>query len=159
MKRLTMLAALLGCLLTALPLWGKQAVADAEAIRNEATRGFEEILELWRDGRYDDLYGRTLISGKDTKEAFTRTMSSGRLKPSCCWERVQEVGVSVRTPVNVVIRAKLGLEGSEGMEYKTKSFKLAKEDGIWRIAQSELVSLAEGKKKKGKAARHGRRHH
>ncbi len=150
MKRLTLLVVALTCLLTALPLWGAREFADDEAIRSEAVAGFETILDLWRDGRFDELYDRTLISGKDTKESFTRRMASARLKPSCCWEKMQGVGVSVRSGSSVVIRAKLGLDAPGGIEYKTKPFKLSKEDGVWRIARSELLSLAEAGKKKGK---------
>jgi hypothetical protein len=153
MKRLTMLVIALTCLLTALPLWGRQEVADAEAVRSEAIRGFEEILNLWRDGKFDDLYHRTLISGKDTKESFVKRMASARLKPSCCWEKMQEVRVSVRTPTSVVVRAKLGLDAPGEMEYKTKSFKLSKEDDVWRISRSELLTLAEARKKSAKKSR------
>ncbi|HZV82286.1 MAG TPA: hypothetical protein VFF53_08970 [Geobacteraceae bacterium] len=159
MKRLTMLVMTLTCLLTALPLWGRQEVADAEIVRSEAVKGFEEILNLWRDGNFDELYNRTLISGKDTKESFTRKMSSAKLKPSCCWEKMQEVGVSVRTQTSVVLRAKLGLDAPGEMEYKTKSFKLSKEDGVWRIARSDILSLAEAKKKNGKKSHGGRTLH
>ncbi len=159
MKRLTMLVMTLACLLVALPLWGRQEVADAEAVRSEAVRGFEEILNLWRDGNFDELYNRTLISGKDTKESFAKRLSTARLKPSCCWEKMQEVGVSVRTPSSVVVRAKLGLDAPGEMEYKTKAFKLSKEDGVWRIARSDILALAEAKKKKGKRARSGRTSH
>jgi len=140
-------------LLTATFIWGGQQPADAEAVRSEAVKGFEEILDLWRDGRFDELYNRTLISGKDTKESFTRRMSSARLKPSCCWEKMQDVGVSVRSGSSVVIRARLGLDGPGDMEFKTKSFKLSKEDGIWRIARSEILALAEARKKGGKQRR------
>jgi len=150
MKRLTMLVVALTCLLAAIPLWGGREFAEAEAIRSEAVADFEKILDLWRDGRYDELYNRTLISGKDTKESFTNRMSAAKLKPSCCWEKMQEVGVSVRSESSVVVRAKLGLDSPGGMEYKTKSFKLSKEDGVWRIARSELLSLADARKKKGK---------
>lgn len=159
MKRLTMLVVTLLCLLVALPLWGRQEVADAEAVRSEAVKGFEEILDLWRDGKFDELYNRTLISGRDTKESFSRKMASAPLKPSCCWEKMQEVGVSVRTPSSVVVRAKLGLDGPGAMEYKTKSFKLNKEDGVWRIARGEILALAEATKKKGKKSRSSRTLH
>ena len=150
MKRLTMLVVALTCLLAAIPLWGGREFADAEGVRSEAVAGFETILDLWREGRFDELYNRTLINGKDTKESFTGRMSSARLKPSCCWEKMQEVGVSVRSESSVVVRAKLGLDSPGGMEYKTKAFKLFKEDGVWRIARSEILSLADARKKKGK---------
>jgi hypothetical protein len=77
-------------------------------------------------------------------------MAAAPLKPSCCWEKMQEVAVSVKSPTSVVIRAKLGLDAPGEMEYKTKSFKLNREDGKWRIARSEILSIAEAKKSKGK---------
>jgi len=152
MKRLTFLVVALTCMLAAIPLWGAREFADDEAIRSEAVAGFEKILDLWRDGRFEELYDRTLISGKETKESFVSRMSSARLKPSCCWEKMQDVGVSVRNGSSVVIKAKLGLDAPGEMEYKTKSFKLYKEDGVWRIAASELLSLAEARKKGKKPA-------
>lgn len=150
MKRLTILLTAAFLLVSILPTWGMREIADEEAIRSEAVRGFEEILELWRAENYGELYNRTLISGKDTKESFTKRMASGRLKPSCCWEKMQNVAVSIKSPTGVVVRAKLGLDTPGEMEYKTKSFKLYKEDGYWRIARSELLNLAETTKKKVK---------
>lgn len=150
MKRLTILLAAAFLLVSALPLWGMREIADEETIRSEAVRGFEEILDLWKSENFGELYNRTLISGKDTKESFSKRMSSARLKPSCCWEKMQDVAVSIKSPTGVVVRAKLGLEAAGEMEFKTKSFKMYKEDGYWRIARSELLSLADTKKKPGK---------
>jgi hypothetical protein len=150
MKRLIMLL-LVAVVTLSLPLSaaaGKQ-VKDAEALKAAAVRGFEEILDLWRAGDYGELYNRTLISGKDTRESFSKRMATAPLKPSCCWEKMQEVAVTVRSPTSVVIRAKLGLDASGEMEYKTKSFKLQLEDGEWRIARSEILSIAEARKAKG----------
>lgn len=150
MKRLTMLFVTAILLLAATSLWAGSDSADAEGIRSEAVRGMEEILDLWRDGNFGELYNRTLISGKDTKESFTRRMASASLKPSCCWEKMQDVAVSVKSQTGVVLRARLGLDATGEMEYKTKSFKLYKEDGVWRIARSEILALAEAKNKRGK---------
>jgi len=150
MKRLTMLFATVMLLLTATSLWAGSSIADAEGIRSEAVRGMEEILDLWRDGNFGELYNRTLISGKDTKESFTRRMASASLKPSCCWEKMQDVAVSVKSQTGVVLRARLGLDAPGEMEYKTKSFKLYKEDGVWRIARSDILALAEAKAKGSK---------
>jgi hypothetical protein len=150
MKRLViLLLAAVVSLTVPLTAAAKQPVADAEALKAEAVRDFGEVLELWRAGNYGELYNRTLVSGKDTKESFSRRMAATHLKPSCCWEKMQEVSVSVKSPTSVVIRAKLGLDAPGEMVYKTKSFKLNQEDGTWRIARSEILSLAEAKKSKG----------
>ena len=158
MNRLVSLLVVVVLLLSAsLAVAAKPQVAEAEAIKAEALRDFEGILDLWRAGDFGELYNRTLINGKDTKESFTRRMESARLKPSCCWEKLQEAKVSVKGPSSVVIRAKLGFDAPGEAEYKTKSFKLYKEDGQWRIARSEILSLAEVKKEK-KARRHHRKY-
>ncbi len=145
MKRLVMVfvAAVLALTFPLSVTAARQQVEDAEALKSEAVRDFEQILDLWRAGNYDELYNRTLISGKDTKESFSKRMATARLKPSCCWEKMQGVSVRVNSPTSVVISAKLGLDATGEMEYKTKSFKLNREDGKWRIARSEILSLAQ----------------
>ena len=46
--------------------------AGDEVVKAEAERGFAEILELWHARKYDELYGKTLSSGKQTKKEFCR---------------------------------------------------------------------------------------
>ena len=146
MKRISTIFAVLLVMVLATPLWGGEAPGEGD--KTEATRGFERILDLWREGNYGELYDRTLVSGKDTKQSFTRKMSAARLKPSCCWEKMQDVSVRAKSPTSVVIRAKIGLDAPGEMEYKTKSFKMIKEFGEWRISRSDILALAEGKSPK-----------
>jgi hypothetical protein len=73
-------------------------------------------------------------------------MEAAKLKPSCCWEKMQDVTVSVKSNSSVVVRAKIGLDGTGDMVYKTKSFRMTNEFGEWRIARSEILSLAGGGK-------------
>jgi hypothetical protein len=48
----------------------------------------------------------------------------------------------------VVIRAKVGLEEGIATLTKTRDFKLAKEDGQWRISQADILFLSGAAKKK-----------
>jgi len=148
MKRLMLLSVALMALLFASPAAAKQETANPDSIKAEAVRAFEQILDLWRDGDYDRLYDKTTVNGKDTKESFKKRMESAKLKPSCCWEKMQNVVVLVKSNSSVVIRAKLGMDAPGEMEYKTKSFKMTNEFGEWRIARSEILSLAEAAKTK-----------
>lgn len=155
MKRLIMLMIIVAFTFAAsLSIAARKEIQDADTIKGEAKRGFEEILDLWRAGNYAELYNRTLINGNDTKESFSRRMSGAHLKPSCCWEKMQEVTVNVKGPDSVVLKAKLGFDAPGETEYKTKSFKLYREDSVWRISRTELYSLAEAKKTKK-----SRKHH
>lgn len=148
MKRLVLLSVALISFLFSLPVAARQAAANPESVKTEAVKAFEEILDLWRAGDYNQLYDKTTVSGKDTRESFRKKMEAATLKPSCCWEKMQDVAVNIKSNSSVVIRAKLGLDAAGEMEYKTKSFKMTNEFGQWRIARAEILSLAEAKKTK-----------
>ena len=149
MRKLILLLTIMVTLFTLSSVQGKTPYQGEAELKSEAERGFAEILDLWRDGRYDELYERTLAGGKQTKEGFIGRMSSASLRPVCCWEKLQEVRVTLKNDESVVLRAKVGLEGSVGNSFKTRDYKLVKEDGIWRIAQADLLSLSGAARKKG----------
>lgn len=146
MKRLMLLSVALVSLLFAFPAAAKQEAANPDSIKSEAVRAFEQILDLWHAGDYDLLYDKTTVNGKDTRESFRKKMEAAKLKPSCCWEKMQDVAVSVKSNSSVLIRAKIGLDAPGDMIYKTKSFRMTNEFGEWRIARSEILSLAEAGK-------------
>lgn len=146
MKRLLLLSVALLSLLFVLPVSAKKETPDPESVKTEVVRAFEKILDLWHAGDYDHLYDKTTVNGKDTRESFRKKMEAAKLKPSCCWEKMQDVAVSVKSNSSVVIRAKIGLDAPGDMIYKTKSFRMTNEFGEWRIARSEILSLAEAGK-------------
>lgn len=119
---------------------------DAE-LQGEARKGFEQILDLWRDGKYGELYDRTTGSGKETRERFAVRLAEAPLRPACCWEKMQDVTVSAKHPDWVTVKARIGLEGGIGNEYKTRSFKLVKEEGVWKVSRSDILALSGGAKK------------
>ncbi|HJV33490.1 MAG TPA: hypothetical protein VJ604_00350 [Geomonas sp.] len=122
--------------------------SPATGSEQEVLRDFELILDLWRDGRYNELFERTATS-RQSKEQFARALASAPRRPACCWEKMQDVRVSVTSERAAVVRARLGFDRSvPGTEFITRGIKLKKEDGVWMITQSELYSLAELKKKR-----------
>jgi hypothetical protein len=116
----------------------------------EVLRDFEQILDLWRDGRYAELYERT-SGGKDGKERFAKRLASAPRKPACCWEKLQEARVSLKNDRAATVHARLGFEGDvSGTEFVTKGIKLKREDSFWVISQSDLFSLANLSKKRAR---------
>ena len=150
MKRLVMLLLLAVVSFCAVcPVQGRTAsrVGD-DVVKAEAERGFAEIIELWHTGKFDELYGKTLSSGKQTKKSFIGRLAAAPHRPACCWKQLQDVAVTVKNDDNVVVRAKIGLEGIGDTEYRTGSFKLRREAGVWRISRSDILSLSGASKKK-----------
>ena len=120
---------------------------DEAAVQTEVRQGFEQMLDYWRDGRYEELYERT-SGGKMTREAFVKRFAASELKPTCCWDKLQEVHVTMHTASKATLRGTVGLESGAGGQTKTKAFKLNKEGGVWRISQAELLSLTGETRKK-----------
>ena len=79
MKRLIMLSVVVMICLFTIPVSAGQGVAEPEAVKAEAVRAFEQILDLWRAGNYGGLYDRTLINGKDSRESFSKRMATAQL--------------------------------------------------------------------------------
>ncbi len=140
------------------PVQGKTPYMGEDELKAEAERGLGEILDLWRDGKYDELYDRTL-AGTQTKESFIGRLAVAPFRPVCCWEKMQEVRVNLKSDDSAAIRARIGLEGASGTTYKTRDFKLSKEDGVWRISQADVLSLSGAAKKKAHRTARKKRYH
>ncbi|MBJ6752809.1 hypothetical protein [Geomonas anaerohicana] len=122
---------------------GAAAHETSVASEQEVLRDFETILDLWRDGRFDDLYQHT-NGGKDGREKFANRLASAPRKPACCWEKIQDARVSLKSGKNAVVQAQLGFEASTpGTEFVTKAIHLKKDGATWTISQSDLYSLAD----------------
>lgn len=114
----------------------------------EARRGLEDILELWRDGNFDALDGRIRLGDRESREGFARKLRNSARRPACCWEKLQDVAVSVQNGGTVTVRGRFGLErGASGTEYATQSVRLVLDDGVWKASQADILSLAGGKRK------------
>jgi hypothetical protein len=132
-----------------LPVSAKVRHAESRDIQNDPGSGFGEILDLWRNGNYDELWHRTTSTGRQSKESFIRRIESAGRRPACCWEKLQDVTVTARDDRKATVQAKVGLEGIDGStEFVTKRFKMVNEDGLWKMSMSDVLSLAENGKKK-----------
>jgi hypothetical protein len=132
---------LLACV--AVPVSAKKSPPPDKDMQSEVSAGFGEILDLWRDGKYEELYLRTTRTGKQSRESFLNRLSSCGRRPACCWEKLQEVSVTAKSSAKAAVHAKVGMERRDGYtEYVTRRFAMEKEDGIWKISMSDIVSLA-----------------
>jgi hypothetical protein len=147
-----LMAVFLSAVLAATSWAAEKGGPSVPELAQEAQRDFDLTLDLWREGRYEELYRRSR-GDKESLEALTRKLSEATHRPACCWEKLQDVQVSVRGPGWAVVNAKVGLEGEgSGTVFRTRSFKLSKEDGVWKMLRSDILSLAGAKKGKKKAA-------
>lgn len=147
--RIQLLGLLCGLLLCS-PAAGGVARADTAADA-EVRRDFEAALDLWRDGRYDELYRRTYRNGSGSQEAFIRKLSATGVRPACCWEKLQEATVSLTDNDRATLHARVGLEtGGTVTDHCTRSFRLRREAGVWKPAAEDMISLAGSTRRKAR---------
>lgn len=127
-------------------LISSRAPASADPA-HDALTALEQVLELWRDGRYDELY-RMTSGGSDGMESFARKLAAAPRRPACCWEKLQEARVTVKQS-RATVTARLGFEESvPGTRFVTKGITLRKENGNWTVSRSEILALAGSGKKR-----------
>lgn len=148
MKKLMLLVMVAVLLSAAGAAGGKTTYQNEDEIKADAERAFGEILELWHEKKFDDLYDRTLSGGTQTRKSFAGRLAIAPHRPACCWTMLQDVRVSVRNDDNVVVRAKIGLEGIGDTVYRTGMFKLKRVAGVWQASRSDILALAGAGKKK-----------
>lgn len=128
------------------PSAGASRFSTTDGLKVEAERAFSQALDLWRDGQFAQLYERSQ-GGSETREGFGRRLAAAPFRPACCWEKMQDVSVRLDGDSVAIVKAKLGLEGKSGTEFKTRSFRLIKEEDIWLISRNDIFSLAGNRKK------------
>jgi hypothetical protein len=131
---------------------------DLRHIAFAAQRGFERILQLWKDQRFAELYEfGTFASQVDlSPEAFERYMSYASRTLQCCWLLLQNVESRVVAPDTVHVRARVGFKNKEFLmmrgqhryiargfaEQETLTFPVRWEAARWRIDLFRILALS-----------------
>jgi hypothetical protein len=131
----------------------------ADGYRPDAA--FKEIVADWKDGRFEDLYeqGSRTSRAFVSRQEFVRLMQNSNIRLQCCWATVQNLKWIAGSPSDGTVTAMLGYQNFSRMEkredktgsnrltatsiYKDDTFRLHREEGLWRIDLSDILS-AEG---------------
>jgi len=133
------------CLLLLVPV----AAGAAESPASVQEHAVSETLDLWRDGRYEQLFEQLSRRGKTSREQFVKRMKETTVRPACCWQKLENFRVLSEKRNTATVYAKIGLEAAPGHDASsTREFKLFNEGGGWKMQLSDLYALAEAKGKK-----------
>ena len=131
---------LLGCLGTGV----------AGEIVSPLEKSMSDTLDIWREGRYEQLFEQLAHRGKTSRETFVKKMSESAIHPACCWEKMENFKVLSEKNTEATVYVKLGLEGTpDSAKSMTREFKLTHQDGVWKMQLADVYSIAgvTGKKK------------
>lgn len=109
----------------------------------EIEKSLSETLDLWRDGRFDQLFERLSHRGKMSKEKFQKKMKEAPVKPACCWQKLENFKLLGEKRTEATVYAKIGLEhGTGNIKSVTREFKLSHDSETWKMQLSDITGLA-----------------
>jgi len=121
---------------------------------SEAASTLEEnmsdTLDLWREGRYEQLFEQLAHRGKTSRETFVKNMRESPTRPACCWQKMENFRILNEKNSEAVVYVKIGLDGAPGAAGSmTREFKLTHQEGVWKMQLADVVSIAGVTGKKG----------
>jgi hypothetical protein len=144
------LSVIISFLLAAILFEAVAVTARAETAPGILEQSMSDTLDLWREGRYEQLYERLAHRGKTSKEQFVRKMRDTTVRPACCFQKLENFRLLNERRTEATVYAKVGLEGSaNASESSTREFKLTHEEQVWKMQLADVFSIAgvSGKKK------------
>ena len=142
--------AILFILLLSLLLSGVSS-ADAETAASVLEQSMSETLDLWREGRYEQLYERLSHRGKTSREQFVARMRDSARRPACCWQKMENFRVLNEKRTEATVHVKIGLEGTPSpVQSATRDFKLSHDSQIWKMRLTDVFDLAGAGTKKSR---------
>jgi len=127
------------------------AAADSQSVLEQS---MSDTLDLWREGRYEQLYEHLAHRGRTSKEQFVLKMRDTVIRPACCFQKLENFRVLNEKRTEATVYARVGLEGApNAAESSTREFKLTHEEHIWKMQLADVLSIAgaTGKKSKHRA--------
>jgi hypothetical protein len=116
----------------------------SEAIEDQAQQGFEQVLDLWRAEDYEGLYARLTHPPEQGWDYFAGRIVYASRIPACCWEKLQEVKMTVTDKDSVIINAKVGLEvEGVGTRFVTRDFAMHRIGVIWKLPMRDILDLSQ----------------
>ena len=123
--------------------------ACAESSSAVLEQSMSDTLDLWREGRYEQLYEHLAHRGKTSKEQFVNKMRDTQIRPACCFQKLENFKVLNEKRTEATVYARVGLEGTPNVaESSTREFKLTHEENLWKMQLADVLSLSGATAKK-----------
>ena len=115
-----------------------------ESTEENARQGFEQILDLWRAENYEGLYMRLTHPPEQGWDYFAGRIVYASRIPACCWEKLQEVKLTIIGKDRVTINAMVGMEvEGVGTRFVTRDFVMQRSGGIWKLPIRDILDLSQ----------------
>lgn len=148
MQILSRIVSMLLCVFILMPSVPVAAESSAAALE----QSMSDTLDLWREGRYEQLFESLAHRGKTSKEQFVNKMRDTQIRPACCFQKLGNFKVLNEKRTEATVYARIGLEGTpNASESSTREFKLTHEENAWKMQLADVLAISGVS---GKKARH-----
>jgi hypothetical protein len=126
---------------------GSGSAAETESLLEKS---MSDTLDIWREGRYEQLFEQLAHRGKTSREMFVKKMRESTTRPACCWQKMEHFKVLNEKRTEATVYAEIGLEGApDSVGSTTREFKLTHQEGVWKMQLADVFSIAGVTGKKG----------
>jgi len=124
------------------------AVKEKESVHKNRIEGdvvefVKEILSLWKDGKYNELYdhGDQKSRRAIRREDFEHQMRKKGIGLASSWETLRDIQVDVQSATLVYATVRIGLKPNKGGEtkFRTETYRLPFEKGMWKINLQKIL--------------------
>lgn len=132
----------------------KTSTVNAAESASVLEKSMSETLDVWREGRHEQLFEMLAHRGKVSREKFVRSMEDAETRPACCWQKMEKFKVLDEKRTEATVYVKMGLERTDGgSEAVTREFKLTHQEGVWKMQLADVLNIAGATGKKRKSVR------
>ncbi|MDK9717420.1 MAG: hypothetical protein OEL57_05860 [Trichlorobacter sp.] len=130
------------------------SICTAEQRNDPREQALSDTLDLWREGRFEQLYDSLSHRSGMTRERFVQNMKDVEIKPVCCFNKLNAFRLISEKRTTAKVFARLGMEGGPGTDAsQSREFTLDHEEGRWKMRMTDVKNLAGAKKKKSHVSR------
>jgi len=127
---------------------------SASETASSLEKNMSDTLDVWRDGRYEQLFEQLAHRGKISRETFVKKMRESATRPACCWQKMENFKILNEKRTEATVYVKIGLEGTpDTAGSMTREFKLTHQEGVWKMQLADVFSIAGVTGKKGSGSK------
>lgn len=143
-KRLLYASFIQFCLLAFNARAGEIPVDKERQIEADVSNTFARIVTLWQDENYDALYEYGDEESKKilSVNQFAETAHNNSWKLACCWEKAQDIEITLKKRTVALVKARVGYEmrfDTGSTRFIAQTFDMTLEEGGWKIDLQEIA--------------------
>lgn len=112
-------------------------------IESDAAEALRTIVSLWKEEKYEALYGYGTDSSRVavSKERFVHRMGKKNWVLASSWETLQDVEAKFKKTTLVYVTARIGHKPKQGGSTKilTETYQMKLENGVWKTDLSKIL--------------------